>query len=130
MSATGRIQLLIGKRQVGERNWALTQCFDLGDIIGVDGELKRTKTGELTIFAEELHFLSKSIAPPPAKHKGLVDVELRQRMRYVDLIHTEGVLERFLLMFSLFLNIWELLGCILIYYMSRKLPQNQHHLFR
>jgi len=93
---TGRIQLLIGKRQVGERNWALTQCFDLGDIIGVDGELKRTKTGELTIFAEELHFLSKSIAPPPAKHKGLVDVELRQRMRYVDLIHTEGVLERFL----------------------------------
>jgi len=93
---TGKIQLLVGKRQVGERNWALAQCFDLGDIIGVDGELRRTKTGELTIFAQELHFLSKSIAPPPAKHKGLVDPELRQRMRYLDLIHTEGVLERFL----------------------------------
>ncbi len=93
---TGKIQLLIGKRQVGERNWALAECFDLGDLIGVDGELKRTKTGELTIFAEKLHFLTKSIAPPPAKHKGLTDPELRQRMRYLDLIHTEGVLERFL----------------------------------
>ncbi len=93
---TGQVQVMIGKRQVGEENWALTQCFDLGDIVGVDGELKRTKTGELTIFAEDLHFLTKSIAPPPAKHKGLVDKELRQRMRYVDLIHTEGVLERFL----------------------------------
>ncbi len=93
---TGKIQLLIGKRQVGEKSWALAQCLDLGDIIGVDGELKRTKTGELTIFADELHFLTKSIAPPPAKHKGLVDPELRQRMRYLDLIHGEGVLERFL----------------------------------
>ena len=93
---TGKIQLLIGKRQVGERNWALAQCFDLGDIIGVDGELKRTRTGELTIFADQLHFLSKSIAPPPEKHKGLVDPELRQRMRYLDLVHSEGALERFL----------------------------------
>ncbi|MHC4400733.1 MAG: lysine--tRNA ligase [Planctomycetota bacterium] len=93
---TGRIQVLIGKRQVGDENWALTQCFDLGDIIGVDGELKRTRTGELTIFAQNLHFLTKSIAPPPAKHKGLVDPELRQRMRYVDLIHSDGVLDRFL----------------------------------
>lgn len=93
---TGKIQLLIGKKQVGEENWALAQCFDLGDLIGVDGELKRTRTGELTIFAERLHFLSKSIATPPAKHKGLVDPELRQRMRYLDLIHSEGVLERFL----------------------------------
>jgi len=93
---TGRIQLLIGKKQVGEGNWALAQCFDLGDIIGVDGELKRTKTGELTIFAEDLHFLTKSIETPPAKHKGLANPELRQRRRYLDLIHTPGVLERFL----------------------------------
>ena len=88
--------MLIGKRQVGERNWALAQQFDLGDIIGVDGELSRTRTGELTIFAENLHFLSKSLETPPAKHKGLTDPELRQRMRYLDLIHNEGVLERFL----------------------------------
>ena len=93
---TGQIQLLIGKKQVGEENWALTQCLDLGDLIGVDGELKRTQTGELTIFAQNLHFLTKSIETPPAKHKGLIDPELRQRMRYLDLIYTEGVLERFL----------------------------------
>jgi lysyl-tRNA synthetase class 2 len=93
---TGDIQLFIGKKQVGEENWAVAQCFDLGDIIGVDGELKRTKTGELTIFAESLHFLTKSIEPPPDKYHGLADPELRQRMRYLDLIHGEGVLPRFL----------------------------------
>ena len=92
---TGQIQLMIGRAQVGEENWALAECFDLGDLIGVDGELKRTKTGELTIFAEKLHFLTKSIEPPPDKHHGLVDPELRQRMRYLDLAYTEGVLPRF-----------------------------------
>ena len=93
---TGKVQIFAGKNQVGEEGWALAQCFDLGDIIGVDGMLKRTNTGELTIFAEQLHFLTKSIETPPAKHKGLQDPELRQRMRYLDLIHTEGVLQRFL----------------------------------
>lgn len=93
---TGRIQVLVGKRQVGERGWQVSECFDLGDLIGVDGELGRTRTGELSIFAEQVHFLTKSIEPPPAKHKGLRDPELRQRMRYLDLAHTEGVLERFL----------------------------------
>ncbi len=87
---TGKIQVLIGKQQVGEANWALAECFDLGDIIGVDGELKHTKTGELTIFAENLYILTKTLAPPPAKHKGLTDPELRQRLRYLDLIHTPG----------------------------------------
>jgi lysyl-tRNA synthetase class 2 len=93
---TGRIQLAIGKKQVGEKNWTLAQNLDLGDIVGIDGELMRTKTGELTIFAENVYFLSKSLETPPEKHKGLQDPELRQRMRYVDLIYTEGVLERFL----------------------------------
>ncbi len=93
---TGQIQLMLGKKQVGEENWELAQCLDLGDIIGVDGELGRTRTGELTIFVEALHFLTKSIETPPAKHKGLADPELRQRRRYLDLIHGEGVLERFL----------------------------------
>ncbi len=94
---TGKIQVLIGKQQVGDAHWALAECFDLGDIIGVEGELKHTKTGELTIFAEKLYILTKALAPPPAKHKGLTDPELRQRLRYLDLIHTEGVLERFLM---------------------------------
>jgi lysyl-tRNA synthetase, class II len=93
---SGTIQVMVGKNQVGESNFALAQCFDLGDLVGVDGELKRTMKGELTLFAENLTFLSKAIATPPEKHKGLADSELRQRMRYLDLIHTEGVLERFL----------------------------------
>ncbi|PQO44791.1 lysine--tRNA ligase [Blastopirellula marina] len=92
---TGTIQLFLGQAQVGERNWEIAQCLDLGDIIGVDGELKKTKTGELTIFVEELHFLTKTLEAPPEKHKGITDPELRQRMRYVDLAYGEGVLDRF-----------------------------------
>lgn len=93
---TGKIQLFIGRKQVGEENWELINCIDLGDLIGVDGELRRTKTGELSIFASKVHFLCKSLEQPPAKHQGLVDAELRQRQRYVDLAYNEGVLERFL----------------------------------
>jgi lysyl-tRNA synthetase class 2 len=93
---TGDIQLFVGKRQVGDEDFALAGQFDLGDIVGVDGELGRTNTGELTIFAEKLHFLCKSLEPPPEKHHGLRDAELRQRMRYLDLVYTDGVLQRFL----------------------------------
>ena len=93
---SGTVQVMIGKTQVGEEDFELAKCFDLGDIVGVDGEMKRTRTGELTIFAEDLKFLTKSIETPPEKHKGLNDPELRQRMRYLDLIHTDGVLETFL----------------------------------
>lgn len=92
---TGRIQVLIGRRQVGEQNWAVVECLDLGDIVGVEGELKHTNTGELTIFAEQLVFLTKSLSPHPDKHHGLTDPELRQRLRYLDLLYTEGVWERF-----------------------------------
>jgi len=93
---TGRIQLFVGRQQVGDENWELAKCVDLGDIIGVDGQLRRTRMGELSIFAEKLHFLCKSLEPPPEKFHGLADPELRQRMRYLDLIHGEGVIERFL----------------------------------
>ncbi|HZZ73005.1 MAG TPA: lysine--tRNA ligase [Pirellulales bacterium] len=93
---SGTIQLFLGQKQVGEAGWALAKCLDLGDLIGVDGELKKTKTGELTIFVTKLFFLTKSLESPPDKHHGLHDPELRQRMRYLDLIHTEGVLPRFL----------------------------------
>jgi lysyl-tRNA synthetase class 2 len=93
---SGTIQIFIGKSQVGDDGFALAKLFDLGDLIGVDGELKRTKTGELTIFAEKLTFLSKSLVPHPEKFHGLHDAELKQRMRYLDLIYGEGVLERFL----------------------------------
>ena len=85
---TGQIQLFVGKKQVGDLGWQLSDCFDLGDIIGVEGSLRRTKTGELTIFAEQLFFLCKSLDSPPEKHHGLNDPELRQRMRYLDLTYS------------------------------------------
>ena len=93
---TGRIQLFVGKNQVGEENWELIQCLDLGDLIGIDGMLRRTQTGELSIFADKIHILCKTLDQPPAKHVGLVDAELRQRRRYVDLAYNEGVRDRFL----------------------------------
>ncbi|MGI9516791.1 MAG: lysine--tRNA ligase, partial [Pirellulaceae bacterium] len=93
---TGRIQLFIGLGQVGEENWEIVKCLDLGDLIGVDGQLRRTNTGELSIFASKIHFLTKTLEPPPAKHVGMTDPELRQRMRYVDLAYNEGSRDRFL----------------------------------
>ncbi|MCI0331769.1 MAG: lysine--tRNA ligase [Planctomycetes bacterium] len=92
---TGQIQLFVGQQQVGD-DWALAQCLDLGDIIGVDGELRRTKTGELSIFAQRLTMLAKSLSAPPEKHHGLTDPELRHRLRFLDLTYGEGVMQRFL----------------------------------
>ena len=92
---SGRIQLFVGRKQMGEENWELSDQLDLGDLIGVDGELRYTKTGELSIFAERLHVHAKSLRPPPEKHHGLVDHEQRQRMRYLDLANNDESLERF-----------------------------------
>jgi len=92
---TGDIQLMVGQKQVGE-DWSVVEQVDLGDIIGVDGMLGRSNTGEISIFAERIHFLTKSLESPPEKHAGLQDVELRQRQRYLDLTYTDGVLPRFL----------------------------------
>jgi len=107
---SGKIQVLIGKAQVGETNWQLAQCLDLGDLLGVDGELKRTKTGELTIFARDLTFLTKSIETPPEKWHGLTDPELRNRMRYLDLAYTDGVMQRFLRRTKIVQSIRQTLG--------------------
>ncbi len=93
---TGRIQLFIGQKQVGDENWKLIQCIDLGDLVGVDGTLRYTQTGELSIFAEQIHFLTKTLDPPPSKHTGLTDPEMRQRLRYVDMAWNEGVIDRFM----------------------------------
>ena len=85
---TGNIQLLVGKAQVGEANWALAECFDLGDIVGASGMLAYTKTGELSVKVANLRLLAKSLRPLPDKFHGLADVEQRYRQRYVDLIVT------------------------------------------
>jgi len=93
---TDRIQIFIGKSQVGEAGWALAAELDLGDLLGVDGTLGRTKTGELTVFATALTFLGKSLLPPPEKWHGLTDVELRSRQRDVDLFSNPESLATFL----------------------------------
>ena len=82
---TGRIQIFVGKNQVGESAWALAAELDLSDLLGVDGTLGHTKTGELTVFATALTVLGKSLNPPPEKWHGLTDLEQRYRQRYVDL---------------------------------------------
>lgn len=92
---TGDIQLMVGQKQVGD-DWSIVEQVDLGDIIGVEGMLGRSNTGEISIFAEKFFFLTKSLETPPDKHGGLQDIEQRQRMRYLDLTYTEGVLPRFL----------------------------------
>ncbi len=92
---TGRLQIMLGKKQVGPDAWQIVQCLDLGDLVGIDGRLGWSKTGELTVFASGVTFLTKSLETPPDKFHGLVDPELRQRWRYVDLIHGDGVRERF-----------------------------------
>ena len=93
---TGDIQIMIGKAQVGDEAFELTKHFDLGDWIAVEGRLGRTNTAELTVFAAKLHFMCKTLEPPPEKHAGLQDTELRQRQRYLDLTYNEGVMSTFL----------------------------------
>ena len=91
---TGRIQVMIGQRQVGEKGWPLAQELDLGDLLGVDGTLGLTKTGELTIFADQIHYLGKSLLPHPDKWSGMQEIEFRLRHRYLDLIYSPEVLDR------------------------------------
>ena len=93
---TDRIQVFVGKAQVGEAGWALVDLLDLGDLVGVDGHLGHTRTGELTIFADGLTFLAKSLLPPPGKFHGLTDVEQRSRRRYVDLASNPESMQTFL----------------------------------
>jgi lysyl-tRNA synthetase class 2 len=91
---TGKVQVMLGKKQIGEQGWALAQLLDLGDLIGVDGKFHKTKVGEPTIFADRLHYLGKSLQPHPDKWGGMQDEEFRLRHRYLDLTYTPETLER------------------------------------
>lgn len=82
---TGRIQIYLRKEIIGDQ-YNLVKKLDIGDFIGVEGRLFRTKTGELTIEVEKLTFLTKSLRPLPEKWHGLKDIEIRYRQRYLDLI--------------------------------------------
>ncbi|CAN5473292.1 lysine--tRNA ligase [soil metagenome] len=91
---TGRVQVYVGQKQIGEQGWALAQELDLGDLLGVDGTLGKTRTGELTVFAESIHFLSKSLLPHPDKWSGMQEIEYRLRHRYLDLVYNQETLDR------------------------------------
>ncbi len=81
-----RLQIYIRKDAVSEKDFALYEKLDLGDIIGVEGYLFRTRTGELSVHAERLYFLAKTLYSMPEKWHGLEDVEIRYRQRYLDLL--------------------------------------------
>ncbi|MBZ5578394.1 MAG: lysine--tRNA ligase [Acidobacteriia bacterium] len=81
-----RLQMYVKKDAVGERDFQLFQLLDMGDIVGVEGYLFRTRTGELSVHVEKLEFLSKTLLSMPEKFHGLEDVEIRYRQRYLDLI--------------------------------------------
>ena len=92
---TGRIQSYVRKDIIGEEDYALVKMLDIGDIIGVTGHVFRTHMGELSIKADKLEILSKSLRPLPEKWHGLTDKETRYRQRYVDLIVNPEVKETF-----------------------------------
>ncbi len=87
----GRLQLYVRQDAVAERDWNLYQHLDAGDIIGAEGYLFRTRTGELSVHVEKLHFLAKTLLAMPEKWHGLEDVETRYRQRYLDLIANPDV---------------------------------------
>jgi len=88
---SGKIQIFFQKTTLGEEYDKVTDLLDVGDIIGICGRPFKTKTGELTINVEKYKFLCKSLRPLPEKWHGLVDVELRYRQRYLDLIVNDEV---------------------------------------
>ncbi len=86
---SGRIQLYVTRDALGEERYADFKTWDLGDIVGCEGTLFKTKTGELSVKASLLRLLSKCLRPLPEKHKGIADVETKYRQRYLDLITSE-----------------------------------------
>ena len=93
---TGRIQLIFSRGDLSEEQWELLAATDLGDLVGIDGTLRVTNTGEPSVFVENLTVLCKSLAQPPEKYHGAKDTEMLLRQRYIDLIYNEGVLDRML----------------------------------
>ncbi|MGQ9647490.1 MAG: lysine--tRNA ligase [Thermodesulfobacteriota bacterium] len=92
----GRIQAYIQKNTVGDQAFKHFKTFDIGDFIGLEGKVFRTKTGELTLLVDGLRLLVKSLRPLPEKWHGLTDIEARYRQRYLDLIANPRVREVFL----------------------------------
>lgn len=91
---TGIIQVGLSKKLLSQQ-WDLAKLVELGDLLGAAGQLGKTRTGEITIWADEIKILGKALLQPPEKFHGLADVDLRYRQRYVDLWANPEVMERF-----------------------------------
>ncbi|MFA5520185.1 MAG: lysine--tRNA ligase [Castellaniella sp.] len=94
---SGRIQIHLDRAVLGADAYQAFRTWDIGDILGVEGEVFKTNRGELTIRAQHIHLLSKALRPLPDKFHGLADQEIRYRQRYVDLIMNEATRNTFLL---------------------------------
>ena len=92
----GRIQLYITRDALGEDLYAAFKHWDLGDIIGAEGTLMKTKTGELSVKVTTLRLLTKSLRPMPDKFHGVADQEVKYRQRYIDLMTDEAARRRFM----------------------------------
>jgi len=93
--ASGTMQIFVARDDLGAETYQIFKKFDMGDIVGVEGDLFRTKTGELTLRAKSVTLVTKSMRPLPEKYHGLKDMETRYRQRYVDLIVTPKTSEIF-----------------------------------
>ena len=93
--ATGRIQLYVTRDALGEELYAAFKHWDLGDILGAEGVLMKTKTGELSVKVTALRLLTKSLRPMPGKFHGVADQEMKYRQRYADLMADESTRQRF-----------------------------------
>jgi lysyl-tRNA synthetase class 2 len=93
--ASGRIQIYITRDDVGEADYQDFKHWDLGDIVGAEGRLFKTRTGELSIHATSIRLLTKSLRPMPDKFHGVHDQEIKYRQRYVDLMTDENARKRF-----------------------------------
>ncbi|MBR6736293.1 MAG: lysine--tRNA ligase, partial [Oscillospiraceae bacterium] len=94
---TGRMQLYIRINDIGEEQYAAFNTWDIGDIIGVEGFVFRTRRGEISVHVKSIELLSKALLPLPDKWHGLKDTEMRFRQRYVDLIVNPDVKRNFVI---------------------------------
>jgi lysyl-tRNA synthetase, class II len=93
--STGRIQIYVKSEDIGAQAYELLKHWDLGDIVGAQGFVFKTKTGELSIHATEVRLLTKSLRPMPDKFHGIHDQEVKYRQRYVDLMTDDAARKRF-----------------------------------
>jgi len=99
---TGKLQLYFKQDDIGKDKYKTLKLFDIGDIVGINGTIFKTKTGEITIYVKDFTLLTKSLRPLPEKWHGLKDEEIRYRQRYVDLIVNPEVKQTFMIRTKIF----------------------------